>query len=366
MKADPGGRLRLYLEPSDIIMGHEADAAIAAGTALPLAPPGRFAFRKLRVRRCDVASVNTDSLPVSRISEWRADLDAAAEAAFSKRLAALTGPRPPLAGLALDRPLIMGIVNVTPDSFSDGGDHADTSAAIAHGVEQVRAGADILDIGGESTRPGAEPVAIDEEIRRTIPVIEGLRGVGVPISIDSRRPEVMQAAAEAGAHIINDVTALSGDSRSAQAAARLGLPVILMHMLGEPRTMQRDPRYDDVVLDVFDSLSGRLAAAEAAGMPPGLLSIDPGIGFGKTLDHNLSLVKHLALFHGLGVPVMLGASRKSFISKLCGDMPPKQRLPGSLAVAFQAVTTGVQLLRVHDVAETRQAVRVFEAVLNAD
>ncbi len=286
-----------------------------------------------------------------------------------ERLELLAAPRPDFAGIALDRPVVMGVVNVTPDSFSDGGERFDADRAVEAGLALAEAGAAILDVGGESTRPGAEPVAVAEELRRVLPVVEALAGRGLTVSIDTRRPEVMRAAAGAGAAILNDVTALAGDPASLTTAAELGLPVVLMHMQGEPRSMQAAPHYDDVALDVFDALEARVAACLAAGIPRARIAVDPGIGFGKTLAHNLLLLDRLALFHGLGCPLLLGVSRKSFIAKLqaerggeAGDLPPKARLPGSLAAALAGVQRGVQILRVHDVAETRQALEVWEAI----
>lgn len=277
-------------------------------------------------------------------------------------LTALTSPRAPIAGLTLDRPRIMGIVNVTPDSFSDGGDRFDPDAAIAAGMAMAAAGADILDIGGESTRPGAAPVSIAEECRRVLPVVQALADAGHRVSIDSRNAAVIEAALAAGAAIVNDVTALSGDPGSLAVAAAGGVPVVLMHMLGDPRTMQQDPRYDDVLLDIWDYLAERIAACEAAGIPRARLVVDPGIGFGKTVRHNLDLIRHCALFHSLGCAVLVGASRKSFIARLSRGEAAKERVPGSVAVALAALDRGVQLVRVHDVAETAQAVAVWRAI----
>jgi dihydropteroate synthase len=270
--------------------------------------------------------------------------------------------RPPLAGLPLDRPRIMGIVNVTPDSFSDGGSFSHAGQAIAFARRLVDEGTEVLDIGGESTRPGSDPVSLDEELRRVMPVIEGLAGkVGARLSVDTRKPEVMRRAAEAGAHLLNDVSALQYQPDSLAVAAGTGLPVVLMHALGDPKTMQHDPRYDDVVLDVFDALAARVAACEQAGIPRARIVVDPGIGFGKTLDHNLALLAGLSIFHGLGVPILLGASRKSSIGRLTGAADPADRVPGSIAAALAGAMQGVAILRVHDVAETRQALTVWDA-----
>jgi dihydropteroate synthase len=284
-----------------------------------------------------------------------------------RRLAAiarnLSSTRPPIAGLSLDKPRIMGIVNVTPDSFSDGAAFATAQQAIDHALRLDDEGADILDIGGESTRPGADPVPLDEELRRVLPVLEGLAGrARARLSIDTRKAEVMRRAAVAGVHMINDVSALSHDSQSLRIAADTRLPVVLMHAKGDPRSMQKDPRYENVLLDVYDELETRVDAAERAGIPRERILVDPGIGFGKTAQHNFELTAGLALLHGLGGSIVYGASRKSFIGRLTGAVDPAERLPGSIAAAMAAVMQGAQILRVHDVAATRQALSVWEAV----
>jgi dihydropteroate synthase len=264
--------------------------------------------------------------------------------------------------LSFERPLVMGVVNVTPDSFSDGGDYIDPNAAIAHGLAQVEEGADILDIGGESTRPGATPVGIDEELARVIPVIEGLRGAGVPLSVDTRNGAIMQAALAAGAAIINDVSALSHDADSMKIAAQTDAPIILMHAKGTPQHMQDAPHYEDVTAEVFDYLSSRIDACVEAGIARERLIVDPGIGFGKTLAHNVSLLGELGRFHQLGCPILLGASRKRFIGELTGTPDPKDRISGSVAAALAAVAQGVHILRVHDVGPTKQAIDVWQAI----
>ena len=279
----------------------------------------------------------------------------------------LSAPRPDFAGMSLDQPRIMGILNVTPDSFSDGGLFLRPDAAVM-GARKMAAGADILDIGGESTRPGAVDVDAAEEILRTAPVIAALRagGLTLPISIDTRKAVVARAAFDAGASILNDVTALQYDGAMAGFAAGQVAPVILMHSIANPATMQDDPFYDDVLLDVFDALNQRLTDAVAAGIPRHLLAVDPGIGFGKTLQHNLILLARLSLFHGLGVPILLGVSRKSIIGAISAEADAQKRLPGSLAVALAGVAQGVQMIRVHDVAETRQALSLWQAVTKGE
>lgn len=278
-------------------------------------------------------------------------------------LARLTDPRAPLAGMAMDAPRIMGILNVTPDSFSDGGLFDKPDAALAQARAMVAEGADILDIGGESTRPGAGFVEIEDEIARTAPVIEAIRAVqDTPISIDTRKAPVAKAALAAGAALVNDVAAFTFDPAMADVTAQAGAPCCLMHAQGDPATMQNDPTYDDVVLDVYDFLEARVQCAEAAGIRRDQIVVDPGIGFGKTLAHNLELLKNLSVFHGLGCAVLLGASRKRFIGTL-GNAPDAQdRMPGSVAIALHGIRQGVQILRVHDTLATRQAVSLHMAV----
>ena len=264
--------------------------------------------------------------------------------------------------LRLDRPRVMGIVNVTPDSFSDGGAHFDADSAIAHGLQLAEEGAAILDIGGESTRPGAQEIPIEEELRRTIPVIEALaKSTSLPISIDTSKPEVMRAAIEAGAGMINDVYGLRREG-ALDAAAALKVPVVLMHMLGEPRTMQDDPRYDDVVSDVRRFLAERIFACEMSGIDKKRIVVDPGFGFGKTLEHNLALLANLDQFAALGVPLLVGLSRKAMIGKLTGRDGGAARAAGSAAAAMIAVQRGAMIVRVHDVAATRDALAVWQGV----
>ncbi|MEO5335655.1 MAG: dihydropteroate synthase [Magnetospirillum sp. WYHS-4] len=263
------------------------------------------------------------------------------------------------AGLTLDRPRLMGIVNVTPDSFSDGGLYFRPETAIAHGRSLMSQGADILDVGGESTRPGAAPVSVEEEFRRVIPVVRALVAEGALVSVDTRHAAVMKGALAAGARIVNDITALEGDAGSLPAVAGSGASVVLMHMRGEPGTMQDDPRYDDVVAEVFGYLADRVDACRSAGIPPERIAVDPGIGFGKTVDHNLALVAGLERFAELGCALLLGVSRKSFIGRLSRGEPPTDRLPGSLAAALAGVARGAHVLRVHDVADTAQALAVW-------
>lgn len=348
-----------YLRPVGLFPAPaEADDAAFAG--LPLAgQPLRFTTVEIAEREGSRVARRIATLGEVVERDWgRGTLDAARD------LEALTAPRARLAGLSLDRPRIMGIVNVTPDSFSDGGQHDQAEAAIAHGLKLAEEGADILDIGGESTRPGADYVPVDEELRRVIPVIEGLRArTDARISIDTRKAEVMRRAAAAGADILNDVSALTHDPEALAVAAESGLPVILMHAQGDPRTMNDNPQYSDVVLDVFDYLEERIRACEAAGIARGKIVVDPGIGFGKHLHHNVAVMAALSLYHALGGAVLLGASRKKLIDHISDVPNPRDRVPGSIAAALVGVAQGVQIVRVHDVAATRQALDVWRATL---
>ncbi len=292
--------------------------------------------------------------------EGRLDGDTAAQ------WAALTAPRQPLQlgdrTVRLDQPQVMGILNVTPDSFSDGGQFADAGSAVEAGVQMASEGAAILDVGGESTRPGAQTVWAQDEIERVRPVVERLAAGGSAVSIDTRKSEVMTAALQAGARLVNDVSALTFDPRAAEVVAASGAPVILMHHLGSPETMQQDPRYDDVLVEIYVWLEERIAAAEAAGIDRSRILIDPGFGFGKTVAHNLELMNGLALFHSLGCPLVVGASRKRTIGALSNEAPADRRLGGSIAFALKAVEQGAQIVRVHDVPETVQALRIWRGL----
>jgi dihydropteroate synthase len=261
---------------------------------------------------------------------------------------------------------IMGVVNVTPDSFSDGGLYLDSAAAIEHGLQLEREGACILDVGGESARPGAEPVGEAEELRRVLPVIEGLRIAGsrAQISIDTSKASVAAAALDAGATLVNDVTALRGDPEMAPLVAERGAECCLMHMLGDPRTMQRDPRYDDVVNDVRSFLAERMAAAVAAGITPERIMLDPGIGFGKTVEHNLELLRRLSELAALQRPLVIGTSRKSFLGRITGR-EVDQRIPATIATNVLAYERGARVFRVHDVAPVRDALQVAAATVSA-
>lgn len=339
-----------YLIPRGILSAAAARRAIADGLAVPLAG-GPLAFPLVDAIARDAG----ETAPRRTL-----DLQAARDFAPAE-LDAITAPRSTWAGFDLTRPLIMGVLNVTPDSFSDGGDFADASAAIAHGKALLAAGADIVDVGGESTRPGAAAVSPRDEAARVLPVVRALSDAGVVVSIDTRHAAVMDQAVAAGARIINDVTALTGDADSARVAAQSGAAIVLMHMLGEPQTMQQDPRYADVTCDLIDYFTARLSALAALGVARARIAIDPGIGFGKTVAHNVQLIDELAAFHVFGCPVLLGASRKSFIGRLSRGEAPKERLAGTLAAHQMGWDRGAQIVRVHDVAEACQARAIWSA-----
>ena len=358
----------IYLRPIGFLYGGIAAKALGEGTARPLAGTG-IAFTGLEIiQRLAGGAIDRQLMNVSDWPAWQAALPALQQARLTAVFARLQEARPGLdqfAGGGKKPPLIMGIVNVTPDSFSDGGRYLESDVAIAQGARLVAAGADILDIGGVSTRPGAEPVPVDEEMSRVLPVVEGLKDLGVPLSVDTTSAAVMREAARLGATIINDVSALTAEEMSLAAARDTGAVIVLMHAQGDSRNMQKDPRYDDVLLDVYDYLEGRVEACQTAGVARGRLALDPGIGFGKTLEHNLALLSGLSLFHGLGLPLLLGVSRKSFIARLSGQSDPAARVPGSLAAQLQAISQGCQIIRVHDVAEMAQAKAVFCAIMQA-
>jgi dihydropteroate synthase len=303
--------------------------------------------------------VSTDLVPVEGV-ESRFDDDMAGQ------WKALTSPRSPLKlgerTVRLDQPQVMAIVNATPDSFSDGGQFPDAAAAAEAGARMAAEGAAIIDVGGESTRPGARSIWEGDEIERVVPIIRQLAAGGTAVSCDTRKADVITPAVEAGARMINDVSALTYDARSAGVAASLNVPVVLMHHQGAPEVMQDDPRYDDVLVEVYLWLEERIQAAVEAGVRRENILVDPGFGFGKNVGHNLELMNGLALFHSLGCPLVVGASRKRSIGALSGEAPADKRLGGSIAFALKAVEQGAQILRVHDVFETVQALRVWRGM----
>ena len=301
---------------------------------------------------------------VEKIARGSAAVVVAVSDVPSDVMANLSAPRARFCGVDMQRPSIMGILNATPDSFSDGGQHYAHADAVSGAQAMIEEGVDIIDIGGESTRPGADFISAEEEIRRTSPVIEALRAAGVntPISIDTRKASVAKAAFGAGAQLFNDVTALTFDTDSLTTAAEVNASVCIMHASGDPKTMQDNPEYENVLLDVYDYLEERIETCVTAGIQREKIMIDPGIGFGKTQDHNLELLRGIALFHALGCPILLGVSRKRFIGTIGNAPNAADRAAGSIAVGLNALNQGVQMLRVHDIAETKQAIALWSAL----
>jgi dihydropteroate synthase len=313
--------------------------------ALPVAGGwGWFTHAYLRQRGQPARVVSLQEIP----EDWRNRLSA---------------PRAEICGMDFDKPHVMGILNVTPDSFSDGGQHANATQALTHARDMVAHGVSLIDVGGESTRPGAQTVPVPAEIARIQPVIQAIRHeVTVPLSIDTRKSAVADVAVRDGANIVNDVSGFTYDPMLGHFCKNNSLPVCIMHAKGDPETMQDDPQYDDVLLDVYDFLAGQVAKLENMGIARGQMIVDPGIGFGKTINHNLMLLNNISLFHGLGCVVLLGASRKKFIGTLSNAPASAQRMPGSVATALNAIAQGVQIVRVHDTLETCQAIAVWMGI----
>lgn len=344
--------MKTYVRPMGLVFGADARAQIAAGEAGALGGFTHIGFTHAEVIHREGARITRQ---VKRF----------AEVAGLEPVRRVTAARPAFGGLAMSEARVMGIVNVTPDSFSDGGKLGSAEAAIAHGQRLASEGADILDVGGESTRPGSDTVPDAEEEQRVLPVISALAGAHV-VSADTRKSGVMRSALAAGAHIVNDVSALGHDAASAGVVARAGAPVILMHAQGEPKTMQLNPHYDDVLLDVYDGLEAAVAKAEAAGIGRANICVDPGIGFGKTFRQNLDLMAGLSLFHGLGVPLLVGLSRKGFVGAVTGERLAGERVFGSVGGALAAAQQGAHILRVHDVKATKAALLMFTACADPD
>lgn len=341
--------MRTYFRPLGLVHGADARALIASGRAGALGGMAHIGFTLVEViERAATRAI----VPFSDVKH---------EAVVQL----ICQERPAFAGLGMGETRLMGIVNVTPDSFSDGGKLADADAAIAHGTALHTAGADILDVGGESTRPGSDAVSIEDELARVGPVIAGLAQQHL-VSVDTRNAAVMSAGLSQGARMINDVSALGFDRNSASVVAKAGCPVVLMHSQGAPKTMQLNPRYDDVLLDVYDGLEARVVAAEVAGIARHNICIDPGIGFGKAFGQNLELMAGLSLFHGLGLPLLVGLSRKGFVGAVTGEMPAAARVSGSVGGGLAAAAQGAHVLRVHDVRETRAALSMFTASQDPD
>jgi dihydropteroate synthase len=343
------------IEPLGLVSGRAALDLCEFGDGFALAG-GPLAFTHGRV--------GDEILTATGMRSWAMKSSMSDHAFPAGGIEALTSPRADFAGLALSgagsRPRIMGVCNVTPDSFSDGGVHDSPDAAIAFAYDLIAAGADIIDVGGESTRPGAGLVSQDSELARVLPVVTALASDGVCVSIDTRHAAVMHEAIAAGATIVNDVMALTGPE-TLEAVAQSHASVILMHMQGMPQTMQDNPVYENVTADVFAWLATRVRACVEAGIPMDRIAIDPGFGFGKTIKQNVSLLAQLGVFQGLGCAVAVGLSRKSFIGALTGEDNPASRMAGSVAAALVAVGQGAQIVRVHDVAETRAAFMIWQA-----
>jgi dihydropteroate synthase len=340
---------KTYYRPLGLCYGPDAEQLTAQRRAGLLGGHGAIAFTAAeRIIRKG-----------AKISRELVSYEDVREIDFIRRIEA---PRTSFGGVAMDSIKLMGIVNVTPDSFSDGGLHSTADAGSLHGIKLAAEGAHILDVGGESTRPGSDTVPVEEELARVIPAVAALHKAGHFVSIDTRKSRVMREAVKAGACIINDVSALGHDPTSLTVVSELGCPVVLMHAQGDPRTMQLNPTYDDVALDVYDYLEERVELCVAAGIPRSRIAIDPGIGFGKTFRHNLDLLNQLTVFHGLGVAVLLGLSRKGFIGALTGEKLAGNRVNGSVGGAVLAAVSGVHILRVHDVKATAEALAVALAI----
>lgn len=357
------GGLRLYLKPVDLHAGGAGrpEARPLAGGPLVFSQCEllwRSKTRLAEVRRCRTS--------LDMLWNWARGEGEAVARHVGCLLEAVSRPRPAVGDLALDRPLLMGVLNVTPDSFSDGGAFLDPTAAVAHGRRMAEGGADIVDVGGESTRPRSTSTSAEDELARVLPVVSALADAGIAVSIDTRRAQVMAAALDAGAVLVNDVSALTADPESLALIAGRRAPVVMMHMRGEPATMHLKTDYAHAPLDVYDELAERLAACADAGVPAGRIVLDPGLGFAKTSAQNARVMADLALYHGLGCPLALGASRKGLVAAVKRGATPRERLPASLAAALIALDQGVQILRVHDVPETAQAVAVWRAVRGLD
>ena len=341
--------MKTYYRPTGLVFGADVARMVRDGDALPLAGMAHVGFTHVDVITRDKGVVERDMQRISGVDD-------------SAALTRLSEKRPDFAGIDLSQPCIMGIVNVTPDSFSDGGDFASADAAIAHGLRLVEEGADIVDVGGESTRPGSSSPDVAEERRRVLPVVTALSRAGAVVSVDTRRAEIMRAAIGEGARIVNDISALTFDPNALAVVAQSAASVVLMHMQGEPATMQKAPHYDDAPGEIAGYLAARAHACRLAGLAPGRIAVDPGIGFGKTVAHNLQILGAIERLKAVGYPVLIGVSRKSFIGKLSRGEAAKERLPGSLAAALAAVARGADIVRVHDVAATRQALAVWQAI----
>ena len=342
----------LYIRPAGLVYGPDAELAVAQRAGLVLAGNPSIAWT--------AALVSDDAGTTWQMRKVQA-LAASSDAEIKGWITRLSLSRPDIAGLSMVEPQVMAIINVTPDSFSEQGVNAETATAISSARQMAVDGASLMDVGGESTRPGSDAVSGDEEWQRIEPVITALVGDGLTVSCDTRKAGIMRKAAAAGVALLNDVSALGFEPEALPVALESGLPVCLMHAQGDPKTMQQNPTYDNVLTEVYDWLDSRIAEVEAAGIPRSRIIADPGIGFGKSFAHNLQLMQALSLFHGLGVALMLGASRKGFIGAVTGEKVAGKRQAGSAAAALHGVMAGFQIVRVHDVRETVHAVRLWRA-----
>ena len=361
----------LYLRPFGLVHGSTASQAIISNSGFFLAG-GKIAYTLCEVIQPGGSTGYgaTSALSVKELSAWSEQEGEEINTCVKDYLKKISSPRKifsdfPKIFQEKNTPKIMGIVNVTPDSFSDGGKYIAFEDALSHSLSLLEHGADIIDVGGESTRPGAKIVNDDEEIERTIPLIKELANRDIVTSIDSRKSKVIAAALEAGANIVNDVSALTFDKESVQVVKKKNVPLILMHMQGNPATMQKSPKYACAPLDIFDYLKERILFCNDHGIDTSRIIVDPGIGFGKTAEHNVEILNYLTLFHGLGCCILVGFSRKRFIAQISKDCSEEERLAGSLSAAIISLNQGVQFLRVHDAFETKQAISVWNSVIQS-
>ena len=353
---------KYYTRPCNFYYGNYAKNLVKIKKALPLAGNSNISFDQLEIFQRKIGgSIKSYIYTLNEIKKLNREI----KNRVKIDLKSITSKRKSISRLKFDNPHIIGALNITPDSFSDGGKYLALEDALSHSLSLLDHGADIIDVGGESTRPGAEIVDENEEIKRTIPLIKELSNKGVVTSIDSRKSKVISAALEAGAQIVNDVSALTFDKESIEVVKKTGVPVILMHMQGNPQTMQKSPQYTCAPLDIFDYLKERIQFCNNHGIDRSQIIVDPGVGFGKTSEHNIEILNYLTLFHGLGCPILVGFSRKRFISEIGSEASEQERLAGSLGAGLLSLNQGVQFLRVHDVFETKQAISVWNSVIQS-
>lgn len=355
---------KIYIEPLGITRG-----STVSNDCFRKLHNSKICYSALNIIFRNKQKIKQETVPVDKLDAYLSKISYDNKQKILCLLKNLEQTRIPLmlkGGLqvSFDRPVIQGVLNVTPDSFSDGGAFKDKNDAIEQVDNMIKNGAAIIDVGGESTKPGAKAVSIEEEIKRVVPIIESIIEKNVPISIDSRNSGVIEMALKSGAHIVNDVSALEHDADSLKIVHKEDVPIILMHAQGNPETMQENPDYQCVHLDIYDYIEERITYCEKNGITKDKIIVDPGIGFGKTVDHNVQILKHIALFHSLGVPLLIGVSRKSFIGKITGEEVAAKRVYGSIAAVQYCLDRGVQIVRVHDVKETQQALSVWEKIVS--